>query len=49
VYSHWGIPPHWHDTDGPRAWIAEVRRFGKAIWDIVCERRNPTIVFDHHV
>ena len=46
-YSHWGIPPHWDDAGGQRAWIAEVRRFGKAIWDIVGERRNPTIVFDH--
>ncbi|HEX3246225.1 MAG TPA: crotonyl-CoA carboxylase/reductase [Chloroflexota bacterium] len=46
-YSHWGIPPHWDDAEGQRAWSNEARRFGKAIWDIVGERRNPSIVFDH--
>jgi crotonyl-CoA carboxylase/reductase len=46
-YSHWGIPPHWDDVDGQKKWTAEARRFGKAIWDIVGERRNPAIVFDH--
>jgi crotonyl-CoA carboxylase/reductase len=46
-FSHWGIPPHWDDADGQRAWMTEARRFGKAIWDIVGERRNPAIVFEH--
>jgi crotonyl-CoA carboxylase/reductase len=46
-FSHWGIPPHWDDETGQRAWISEARRFGKAIWDIVGSRRNPAIVFDH--
>jgi crotonyl-CoA carboxylase/reductase len=27
--------------------LGEARRFGKAIWDIVGERRNPAIVFEH--
>jgi crotonyl-CoA carboxylase/reductase len=46
-YTHWGVPPHWDDVDGQKAWMTEARRFGKAIWDIVGERRNPAIVFDH--
>jgi crotonyl-CoA carboxylase/reductase len=46
-YSHWGIPPHWDDGEGQRRWLVEVRRFGKAIWDVLGERRNPAIVVDH--
>lgn len=46
-YKHWGIPPHWDDAAGQKEWLGEARRFGKAIWDIVGERRNPAIVFDH--
>jgi crotonyl-CoA carboxylase/reductase len=46
-FSHWGIPPHWSDAEGQHRWLAEARRFGKAIWDIVGERRNPSIVFEH--
>jgi crotonyl-CoA carboxylase/reductase len=46
-YGHWGIPPHWTDGAGQKAWLVDARRFGKAIWDIVGERRNPAIVFEH--
>ncbi len=46
-FTHWGVPPHWDDTAGQKAWIAEARRFGKAIWDVLGERRNPDIVFEH--
>ena len=46
-FSHWGIPPHWDDVDGQKKWTAEARRFGKAVWDIIGERKNPAIVFDH--
>jgi crotonyl-CoA carboxylase/reductase len=46
-YNHWGIPPHWDDVEGQKAWTAEARRFGKAIWDVVGERRSPAIVFEH--
>jgi crotonyl-CoA carboxylase/reductase len=46
-FSHWGIPPHWTDAEAQRKWLGEARRFGKAIWDCVGERRNPAIVFDH--
>jgi crotonyl-CoA carboxylase/reductase len=46
-FNHWGVPPHWDDASGQKAWQAEARRFGKAIWDILGERKNPAIVFDH--
>lgn len=46
-FSHWGTPPHWKDDEGQAQWSAEARKFGKAIWDIVGERRNPSIVFEH--
>lgn len=46
-FDHWGIPPHWTDTEGQAAWTRSCRAFGKAIWDIVGERRNPRLVFEH--
>ena len=46
-YLHWGMMPHWKDTAGYNKWAAECRNFGKAIWDIVGERQNPRIVFEH--
>ena len=46
-YLHWGMMPHWKDTEKYNKWAAETRNFGKAIWDIVGERRNPRIVFEH--
>ena len=47
AFDHWGIPPHWTDDAGQKAWTASARAFGKAIWDIVGSRRNPAIVFEH--
>lgn len=46
-FSHWGIPPHWTDVAGQKEWLAGCRAFGKAIWDVLGERRNPDIVFEH--
>ena len=46
-FSHWGIPPHWTDTDGQKEWVAGCRAFGKAIWEVLGEQRNPNIVFEH--
>ena len=45
-FSHWGPLP---DTDAPsfNEWMAGARAFGKAIWDILGERTNPKIVFEH--
>jgi crotonyl-CoA carboxylase/reductase len=46
-FSHWGIPPHWTDTARQKEWSSACRAFGKAIWDVLGERRNPDIVFEH--
>lgn len=46
-FNHWGVPPHWTDDEGQARWVNEARRFGKAIWDILGERRNPTLVIEH--
>ncbi len=46
-FDHWGIPPHWTDTEGQKKWLRGARAFGKRIWDIIGERRNPRIVFEH--
>lgn len=46
-FSHWGVAPHWQDAAGQQEWTAGCRAFGKAIWDILGERRNPEIVFEH--
>lgn len=46
-FSHWGIPPHWTDNDGQKEWTNGCRAFGKAIWDVLGEKRNPEIVIEH--
>ena len=46
-FDHWGVPPHWTDEEGQKRWTAAARAFGKQIWEVVGERRNPAIVFEH--
>jgi crotonyl-CoA carboxylase/reductase len=46
-FSHWGIPPHWTDNHGQKEWISGCRDFGKALWEVLGEKRNPDIVFEH--
>jgi crotonyl-CoA carboxylase/reductase len=46
-FDHWGMLPHWKDTVGYNNWLKGVRKFGKAIWDAVGEKKNPNIVFEH--
>lgn len=46
-FDHWGMLPHWKDNLGYNKWLKGVRNFGRAIWDILGERRNPRIVFEH--
>lgn len=46
-FSHWGIPPHWNDAASQKEWSSGCRAFGKAIWDVLGERCNPNIVFEH--
>jgi crotonyl-CoA carboxylase/reductase len=46
-FSHWGIPPHWDDAAGQAEWTRAARGVGKKVWDILGERRSPSIVFEH--
>src|SRR5439155_564954 len=43
-FSHWGMPPHWSDAEGYGRWAEGAKAFGKAVWDAVGEKRNPSIV-----
>ena len=46
-FDHWGVPPHWTDGKGQKQWSEGARAFSKAIWEVVGERRNPNLVFEH--
>ena len=46
-FDHWGMPPHWTDDEAFGRWAQGARAFGKALWDVVGERKNPRIVFEH--
>jgi crotonyl-CoA carboxylase/reductase len=45
-FTHWGVPPRW-DSPGWAKWFDGAKGFGKAIWDVLGERRSPRIVFEH--
>lgn len=46
-FDHWGMLPHWKDNDGMKKFMGGAKSFGKAIWDILGEKRSPRIVFEH--
>lgn len=46
-FNHWGRLPSWNDPTEMNAFTTGARAFGKAIWDILGERRSPRIVFEH--
>jgi len=46
-FHHWGRLPNWEDVDAMNTFTSGARAFGKAIWDILGERRSPRIVFEH--
>ncbi len=46
-FDHWGMLPHWKDTAGYNAWLKGVRAFGKEIWNVLGEKKQPRIVFEH--
>jgi crotonyl-CoA carboxylase/reductase len=47
AFDHWGMPPHWEDTDGYGVWLAGAKAFGAAFWEALGEKRSPRIVFEH--
>ncbi|MBY0277622.1 crotonyl-CoA carboxylase/reductase [Candidatus Binatia bacterium] len=46
-FDHWGMMPHWKDTDAYNTWLKGARAFGSAIWDVVGSRKSPRLVFEH--
>jgi crotonyl-CoA carboxylase/reductase len=46
-FSHWGRLPNWDDPAAMNGFNVGARAFGKAIWDILGERKSPRIVFEH--
>jgi crotonyl-CoA carboxylase/reductase len=46
-FEHWGRLPDWNDDKAMTRAVLGFRAFGKAIWDILGERRGPRIVFEH--
>lgn len=46
-FNHWGRMPDWTDDAAYTEWLNGCRAVGKAIWDVLGERRSPNIVFEH--
>lgn len=46
-FDHWGMLPHWKDNEAYGEWTKGARKFGKAIWDILGEKRGVDVVFEH--
>ena len=46
-FDHWGMMPHWTDTEAYNKWAAGARAVGAKIWEVLGERKSPRIVFDH--
>lgn len=46
-FDHWGMMPHWTDDEAYGAWMSGVKKFGKAFWEALGEKRSPAIVFEH--
>ncbi len=46
-FDHWGMMPHWKDQEAYGQWLKGARKFGKAIWDILGEKRGVDVVFEH--
>jgi len=46
-FDHWGMLPHWKDQVGYGKWLKGVRGFSSAVWEVLGEKRNPRLVFEH--
>jgi crotonyl-CoA carboxylase/reductase len=46
-FDHWGRLPDWTDDAAIAQANQGFRAFGKALWDVLGERRNPRIIFEH--
>jgi crotonyl-CoA carboxylase/reductase len=46
-FNHWGRLPDWTDESAMTEVLQGFRAFGRAMWDVLGERRNPRIVIEH--
>jgi crotonyl-CoA carboxylase/reductase len=46
-FDHWGMLPHWKDETAYGEWATSARAFGKKFWDVLGEKRSPSLVFEH--
>ncbi|MGE3961253.1 MAG: crotonyl-CoA carboxylase/reductase [Dehalococcoidia bacterium] len=46
-FSHWGRLPDLDDPEATAEWSRGARAFGERFWEVLGERRNPMLVFDH--
>lgn len=46
-FDHWGRMPDIDDQKAFKTWASSAQRFGRGIWEIVGERRNPRLVLEH--
>lgn len=46
-FDHWGRLPDIDDAAAFDRWSLGARAFGRKLWDVLGERRNPAIVFEH--
>jgi crotonyl-CoA carboxylase/reductase len=46
-FSHWGGLPDWQDEAAMSEVLQGFRAFGRAMWDVLGERKNPRIVIEH--
>ncbi len=46
-FTHWGRLPDLDDAEAFAAWTQGARAFGAKFWEVLGERRSPSIVFEH--
>lgn len=46
-YKHWGRLADLNDQVAFKSWLDQVRAFGQKFWDVLGQRQNPRIVFEH--
>lgn len=46
-YDHWGPLPRLEDETATARWTESVRAFGRAFWEVIGERRSPSLVLEH--
>ena len=47
AFTHWGRLPDVEDAEAFGAWTKGARAFGGKFWEVLGERRNPKLVFEH--